>query len=379
MLGLAQTGTGKTVAFVLPILQRLLVSPRPGPRALILTPTRELATQIQAEIERLAQHTSLSSTALIGGLSIARQMQALREQPDVIVACPGRLLDLLDRRALSLDRIEVLVLDEADHMSAMGFLPDVRRILRVLPRARQNLLFAATMSDELERFAQAVLQDPVRVELTHSKPAETIVQAMFLLDERDKLGALEHVLAREDFHSGIVFLRTKRRAKRLADGLAKRGHPAVALQGNMSQPQRQRALHGFRAKHYEILVATDVAARGLDVPGVSHVVNFDVPSTPDAYTHRIGRTGRSGQVGSAFTFVTPTDQESVRAIERYVGASIERRRLSELEQLGSGARVTTAPPGALPPASAQSARRRSRRGRAAHPGRRSSGRSGPGR
>jgi ATP-dependent RNA helicase RhlE len=329
VLGLAQTGTGKTAAFVLPILQRLLSDRRPGPRALVVAPTRELAAQIQADFARLAKYTPFSSTVVYGGVSLARQVQALRRHPDVVVGCPGRLLDLLGQGALRLERIEVLVLDEADHMFDMGFLPDVRRILRALPPRRQNLLFAATMPREIRGLADSVLQDPAQVELAHSRPAETIAHALCPLAEDHKVAVLERLLAGPDFRSAIVFLRTKRRAKRLAERLDARGHRAVALQGNMSQPQRERALQGFREGRFDVLVATDIAARGLDIAGVSHVVNFDVPNTPDAYTHRIGRTGRSEQLGTAFTFVTPADAEAVRAIEKRLGAPIARHRLAE--------------------------------------------------
>ncbi len=333
VLGLAQTGTGKTAAFVLPILQRLLSEHRPGPRALVVAPTRELATQVHTEFERLARHTRLKSTAVFGGVPIPRQIRALSAKPDVVVACPGRLLDLLNRGALRLDGIEVLVLDEADHMFDMGFLPDVRRILRALPRRRQNLMYSATMPREIRKLADTVLERPAVVELGDSKPAETIDHALYPLDESEKVGALESLLTGEGFRSAIVFLRTKRRARRLAEHLDGRGHRAVALQGNMSQGQRERALLGFREKRYDVLVATDIAARGLDIANISHVVNYDVPNTPDAYTHRIGRTGRSEQAGTAFTFVTPDDREALRAIEKRLGAAIERRRSEELGPL----------------------------------------------
>ena len=339
VLGLAQTGTGKTVAFVLPILQRLLARRRPGPSALVVAPTRELAAQVHAEFERLALHTPLESIAVFGGVPIARQARALRRRPDVVIACPGRLLDLLGRGVLHLDGIEVLVLDEADHMFDMGFLPDVRRILQALPVKRQNLLFSATMPREIRKLANAVLKRPAVVELAHSRPAETIAHGLYALGEGEKVGALERLLAGKDFRSAIVFLRTKRRASRLAQRLDARGHGAVALQGNMSQAQRERALQGFRQNRYDVLVATDIAARGLDIAGVSHVVNFDVPNTPDAYTHRIGRTGRSEQTGMAFTFVTPSDAAAVRAIEKRLGTSIERRRLAELGPMECGKRT----------------------------------------
>jgi ATP-dependent RNA helicase RhlE len=336
VLGLAQTGTGKTAAFVLPILQRLLGGRKPGPRALVVAPTRELAAQVHAEFERLAVHTPLKSTAVFGGVPIARQMRALRAGADIVVACPGRLLDLLSQRALRLDRVEVLVLDEADHMFDMGFLPDVRRILRELPRQRQNLLFSASMPREIRRLADNVLQRPAVIELANSRPAETIAHSLYALSEGEKVGALRRLVDADGFRSAIVFLRTKRRAKRLAERLDDLGQRAVALQGNMSQAQRERALRGFRDGRYDVLVATDVAARGLDIAGVSHVVNFDVPATPDAYTHRIGRTGRSEQVGTAFTFVTPTDDKALRAIEKHLGSPIERRRVAELGPLEHG-------------------------------------------
>jgi ATP-dependent RNA helicase RhlE len=330
VLGLAQTGTGKTAAFALPILQRLAATHRPGPRALVVAPTRELAAQVQAEFQRLARHTRLTSTAVFGGLPIERQVRALRARPDVVVACPGRLLDLLERRALTLSAVEVLVLDEADHMFDMGFLPDVRRILRALPSKRQNLMFSATMPREIRTLADSVLVDPAVIELGNSRPAETIEHALYSISEGEKGSALEVLLSGPEFRSAIVFLRTKRRAQRLAERLSVRGHAAVAMQGNMSQAQRERALKGFRDGRYDILVATDIAARGLDIAGVSHVVNFDVPNTPDAYTHRIGRTGRAELTGTAFTFVTPADAEMLRAIEKRLGGPIARRPTSEL-------------------------------------------------
>lgn len=234
---------------------------------------------------------------------------------------------------MNLDHVEVLVLDEADHMFDMGFLPDVRRILRALPQRRQNLLFSATMPREIRKLADTVLCNPAVVELGNSRPAETIEHSLCSLDEPQKIGALEHLFGGEDFHSAIVFLRTKQRAKRLARRLDSRGHAAIALQGNMSQGQRERALAGFKEGRYDVLVATDVAARGLDIVGVSHVINFDVPNVPDAYTHRIGRTGRSEQKGTAFTFVTPDDAAAIRAIEKRLGAAITRQKVGEFGTL----------------------------------------------
>ena len=327
VLGLAPTGTGKTAAFVLPILERLLDGRRGGPRALVVAPTRELAAQVHSEFEKLAAHTHLKSMAVFGGIPVARQVRGLRSRPDIIVACPGRLLDLLYQGALNLDHVEVLVLDEADHMFDMGFLPDVRRILRALPKERQNLLFSATMPKEIRGLADDILDRPEVVELANTRPASTIDHALYPMEEGSKEKALEKLINTPDFRSAIVFLRTKHRAKRLALKLEKFGYPAIALQGNMSQPQRERAMNGFRSGKYKILVATDIAARGLDIAGISHVVNWDVPNTPDAYTHRIGRTGRSEQSGRAFTFVTADDRAAIRGIEKRLGEPIERRRM----------------------------------------------------
>ena len=331
VLGLAPTGTGKTAAFVLPILQRLLETDGPGPRALVVTPTRELASQVHGEFEALAVHTDLRSAAIFGGVPYVKQERALAKKPEVLVACPGRLLDLWSQRVIDLSNIQVLVLDEADHMFDMGFLPDVRSILRALPQERQNLMFSATMPNAIRHLADDVLHEPHVVELAHSQPAETIDYALYPMAESQKIEALEKLVESPDFRSAIVFLRTKNRASGVAAQLISRGHSAVLMQGDLTQPQRERALQGFREGKYTVLVATDIAARGLDVIGVSHVVNFDAPNTPDAYTHRIGRTGRSEQTGSAFTFVAAADVVEVLAIEKRLGKSIERRTIEGLE------------------------------------------------
>jgi ATP-dependent RNA helicase RhlE len=325
ILGLAQTGTGKTAAFALPVLERILATRGEGPRVLIVAPTRELASQISEEIRLLARHTSIGVATLFGGVSTAAQLAALRKRPEILVVCPGRLLDLWRQGAVRLDRIATLVLDEADHMFDMGFLPDIRRILAALPVRRQNLLFSATMPREIRRLANGLLRDPHVVELNHSRPVATIEHALFPVDGTRKLELLERVLAEDGFVSAIVFTRTKHRAKKLARQLDISGHRAVALQGNMSQNQRDRAMEGFRARRFHVLVATDIAARGIDVEQVSHVVNFDMPTTPEGYTHRIGRTGRSQRQGRAYTFVTPDDHELVRAVERRMGAAIPRQ------------------------------------------------------
>ncbi len=325
VLGLAQTGTGKTAAFGLPILQYLLEEPGEGPLVLILAPTRELARQIEAELRTLAKFTRIQTCTVFGGVPIPSQAKALRRKPEIVVGCPGRVLDLAQRGLLDLSGIETLVLDEADHMFDLGFLPDIRRIIARLPEERQNLCFSATMPREIRKLADEMLDEPHVVELAHTAPAERIEHFLVPIDEGRKRALLDRVLAEDDCESAIVFTRTKHRAKRMAQQLDKAGHRAVALQGNMSQSQRDRAMRGFRQGRYDILVATDIAARGLDVAGIDYVINFDPPSTPETYTHRIGRTGRSEASGKACTFVTSADRNWVRDTERMLGDRIERR------------------------------------------------------
>jgi len=331
VLGLAQTGTGKTAAFALPLLDRLLEERRKGPRVLVLAPTRELASQIAAEIRVLSKFTRLQMVTIFGGVSMRNQVNALRKHPEIVVGCPGRVLDLNRQGVLRLGEVETLVLDEADHMFDMGFLPDIRRVLAALPARRQNLLFSATMPKEVRRLADDLLTNPHIVELADSTPASTIDHGLYLVAEPRKRELLDHVLNREDCDSAIIFTRTKHRARQLAKQLTQKGHRAVGLQGNMSQSQRDRAMSGFRSRRYDILVATDIAARGIDVSGVSHVINFDVPNTPEAYTHRIGRTGRSELEGVACTFVTGDDRSWLRATERMIGTPIPRRKVDGFE------------------------------------------------
>lgn len=325
ILGLAQTGTGKTAAFAVPVLQYLVDEPGAGPRILIVVPTRELALQVAAEIRLLARFTGVKVATIFGGVAAGAQRVALRDRPEIIVACPGRLLDLHRQGVLDLDGIETLVLDEADHMFDMGFLPDLRRIVAAIPEDRQNLLFSATMPREIRALADRILKDPLVVELACSRPASTIEHALYPTEGPGKVDLLHRLLNDGSLASAIVFTRTKHRAHRLARQLVQAGHRAVALQGNMTQGQRDRAMEGFREGRFSVLVATDIAARGIDVAGVSLVVNFDVPTTPDAYTHRIGRTGRSERRGKACTFVTREDHSLIRDIERRIGASIPRR------------------------------------------------------
>ncbi|MDA8104420.1 MAG: DEAD/DEAH box helicase, partial [Nitrospiraceae bacterium] len=301
LMGLAQTGTGKTAAFVLPILERLMPGPRGHVRALVVAPTRELAEQIHVEIGRLGRQTNLRSAAIYGGVSIQPQIQKLRSGTEIVVACPGRLLDHINQRTIDLSGAEVLVLDEADRMFDMGFLPDVRRIIRHLPPKRQTLLFSATMPDDIRRLAQEVLQAPVTVQVSHSAPANTVAHALYPVGQHLKTALLLELLRHTDTESVLIFTRTKHRAKRVGQQLEKAGHRAASLQGNLSQNKRQEALDGFRRGSYQILVATDIAARGIDVSSISHVINYDMPDTSDAYTHRIGRTGRAAKTGDAFT------------------------------------------------------------------------------
>jgi len=331
VMGLAQTGTGKTAAFALPLMHRLLQNPFKAQRALILAPTRELATQIAEEMRLLSRFTGMRGVTIYGGVSQAAQVQKLRRGAEIVVGCPGRVLDLIQQGHLKLDHIETLVLDEADHMFDMGFLPGIREIISHLPAQRQNLLFSATMPKEVRRLANDMLTNPLVVELNTSAPAATIDHALVMIAERSKRDLLRHVLKSEDCESAIVFTRTKHRAKRLAEQLTKAGHKAVGIQGNLSQSARDRAMAGFRTRKFDILVATDIVARGIDVSGVSHVINFDVPSTPEAYTHRIGRTGRAELAGSACTFVTVSDHSWLRATERMIGSPIQRRQFDGFE------------------------------------------------
>jgi len=340
VMGLAQTGTGKTAAFALPILQGLLEEPGEGPLVLVLAPTRELALQIDTEIRALAKHTRIGTVTIFGGTSAGNQIRALRRRPEIVVGCPGRVLDLVGQRRLDLSHVDTLVLDEADHMFDMGFLPDIKKILAALPSKRQNLLFSATMPKAIRELANRVLDDPHVVELAPSAPAEQIAHSLYPVAEGRKRDLLDRLLGQDDCESAIVFTRTKHRAKRLAQQLDRQGLRAIALQGNMSQPQRDRAMRGFREGRFDILVATDIAARGLDVAGVDYVINFDPPSTPDTYTHRIGRTGRSEATGKAATLVTRADAEWVRDTERMLGEPITREHLPgfEGESLDGGGR-----------------------------------------
>ncbi|MFH1610183.1 MAG: DEAD/DEAH box helicase [Candidatus Bipolaricaulota bacterium] len=339
MLGVAQTGTGKTATFMLPILQRLIGHKTQHVRVLVLAPTRELAEQIHQATRALGKDTHVRSVAIYGGVSKGPQVAALRRGVDVVVACPGRLLDHLGARAIDLSHVEVLVLDEADRMCDMGFLPDIRRILKVLPSDRQTLFFAATMPAEIRALANSILKQPVTVQVDANAPAKTVSHAFYPITEGLKRSLLLAMLKGPARGRVLVFTRTKHRARSLAVFLDKAGHRVAALQGNMSQRERQTALDGFRAGRFDVLVATDVAARGIDVENISHVINFDMPDSVDAYTHRIGRTGRVERAGEAFSFSAPTDKLLRREVERAVGKPIESRRLPGFDYGASAAGI----------------------------------------
>ncbi len=328
VMGLAQTGTGKTAAFALPILNRLMDGPRGRVRALIVAPTRELAEQIHESFTMLGRQTKLKSVTVYGGVNVNPQIQALRNGVEIVVACPGRLLDHLSQGTIDLSHLEVLVLDEADQMFDMGFLPDIRRILKQIPAKRQTLLFSATMPPDINKLAQEILSNPVTVQVGNTAPPVTVSHALYPVEQHLKTALLLELLKHTDTDSVLIFTRTKHRAKRLGEQLEKAGYKAASLQGNLSQNRRQAALDGFRDGTYQILVATDIAARGIDVSQISHVVNYDIPDTPEAYVHRIGRTGRAAKTGDAFTMVCSDDTIMVRTIEKKLGTPLERRTVS---------------------------------------------------
>lgn len=355
VLGLAQTGTGKTAAFVLPILQRLSKGPLRQVRALIVAPTRELAEQIHQAILDLGKHTKVRSVAIYGGVSKGAQSAGIRRGAEIIVACPGRLLDHLGDGALDLSGVEVLVLDEADRMCDMGFLPDIRRILDHLPAQRQTLFFSATMPADIRALADSILHNPVTVQIGTMAPVETVSHALYPVPDKLKTKLLLALLEQTPTGRVLIFTRTKHRARTLALDLADHDYRVSALQGNMAQNRRQEAINGFRDGKYDILVATDIAARGIDVVGISHVINFDMPDTVDTYTHRIGRTGRVHRTGEAFTFAAQADEVIVREIEKVLGGRIERRRIHDFDY--GGFAPENQPPRDRQPARQPSARR----------------------
>lgn len=327
VIGSAQTGTGKTAAFALPILTRL-DAPAPGPRALVLEPTRELAAQVETAFRDYARFTKLRIAVAYGGVGYGAQTDALRQGVDVLVATPGRLLDHLQRGHARLDKVQFLVLDEADRMLDMGFLPDVKRILQKCPRDRHTSLFSATIPPEIETLIQWALRDPETVEIgARRMPAETVRHALYPVNSSQKTDLLLELLRRLDFDSVIIFCRTKHGADRVAHTLKRANHAVAVLHSNRTQQEREHALQGFREGRYDVLVATDIASRGLDIEDVSHVINYDVPQHPEDYVHRIGRTGRAQARGDALTLMTAEDAQHVAAIERFIGQKIERTKL----------------------------------------------------
>ena len=326
VLGLAQTGTGKTCAFAAPILQRLDGAAVPGRpiRALVVTPTRELAIQIQESFTAYGIRLPLRTTVIFGGVGQAPQVEALQKGVDILVATPGRLLDLHGQGLLHLDQLEILVLDEADRMLDMGFIHDVRRILKIVPEKKQTLFFSATMPPEITELVRTLLHDPVRVQVDPvSSPVEVITQKLYYVDKGNKLKLLIHLLETEPIESMLVFSRTKHGANRIAEGLVKKGIPAAAIHGNKSQTARQRALGDFKTGRIRVLVATDIAARGLDIAALPYVLNYDLPDVPETYVHRIGRTGRAGHEGTAYAFCDAAEKAELKQIETLLGRHIE--------------------------------------------------------
>jgi len=374
----AQTGTGKTAAFTLPLLQRLTAIPaaaggaaQSGVRTLIVTPTRELAAQIEESVRTYGKYVPLRSAVIYGGVGINPQIDVLREGVDILVATPGRLLDHVQQKTVDLSRVEILVLDEADRMLDMGFLPDVRRILALLPAKRQNLLFSATFSDEIRQLAQGLLHNPVEIQVARrNAESELVGQRVYLVGQNAKRDLLAHLVAEGDWRQVLVFTRTKHGANRLAEQLCRRQIAASAIHGNKSQSARTRALAGFKAGEVRVLVATDIAARGLDIVELPHVVNYDLPHVAEDYVHRIGRTGRAGVTGEAISLVAPEEQSLLNAIERLLGRRVDRATLPEFT-------VTAAPPAQERPPRPPQAERQGQRPAGTNTGRRRGGRGNP--
>ncbi len=331
VIGLAQTGTGKTAAFVLPILHRLISGPRGCVRALIISPTRELAEQTCEVINELGDRTGIQSVAVYGGVGMIQQTKDLRNGAEIVVACPGRLLDFLWKGTISLSDLEVLVIDEADRMFDMGFLPDIRNILACIMNKRQTLLFSATMPDNIRRLAREILHDPVTMQIDRQLPAKTVSHVLYPVQQHLKTALLKEILSKTKTESVLVFTRTKYRAERVAQQLVRSGYQVTSLQGNLPQYQRQAALEGFRTGSIKILVATDIASRGIDVLRISHVINYDMPESTDDYIHRIGRTGRVDKNGDALTFVTHADTSKISALERLLDTPLERMTLDDFD------------------------------------------------
>lgn len=327
ILGCAQTGTGKTAAFAIPVLQLLyqdkLIKAQPGIKALILCPTRELAIQIQESFEAYGKFTKLSHTCIIGGVSQHAQVQAIRKGVDILIATPGRLLDLMQQNFVNLQNIKLLVLDEADRMLDMGFVHDVKKIIAKVPTQRQTLFFSATMAPAINKLANAILRNPLKVEVAPvSSTAETVQQAIYFVEKRNKQSLLKHLLTDRTLQTVLVFTRTKRGADKVSKELNHAGIRAEAIHGNKSQQARQKSLIQFRSGQLKVLVATDIAARGIDIDKLSHVINFDLPEVPETYVHRIGRTGRAGAKGIAFSFCDSEEKPNLRDIQKLISRTI---------------------------------------------------------
>ena len=332
LIATAQTGTGKTGAFLLPVLHQLLEGTQGTPRSLVLTPTRELAQQIDTVFRGLAKGTTLRSAVVIGGAPIMGQLRTLRAGVDMIVATPGRLLDLLCNHQLRLSAIQTLILDEADQMFDMGFLPDLKRIIARLPVQRQNLLFSATMPPAIQQLGEAVLRDPLMIAIGQpGTTASSVRQTVYPVPAHLKASLLKHLLEELEMPSVLVFTRTKQGAKRLAKSIAADGHDVGELHSDRSPSQRARTLSAFRSGHFPVLVATNIAARGIDVSHITHVVNYDVPQVPEEYVHRIGRTGRASATGDAFVLVSPEEERYLARIERQLGKRIDRQRMTDFD------------------------------------------------
>jgi ATP-dependent RNA helicase RhlE len=347
ILGSAETGTGKTAAFLLPLIEGLLKSNRSRtPRALVLLPTRELALQVADHGEQLARGLPIRFVTIYGGASIGPQIQACKRGVDVVIATPGRLIDVMNRGHLRFNRLETLVLDEADRMLDIGFLPDIRRIVAEIPKDRQTLLFSATIA-AIYKLAREVTREPVRVEVEKTVTPDAIEQAFYPVGEDRKMDVLEHLLSGENLASVLVFARTKRRVDRVAKKLRRNGVNAGVIHGDRSQSQRVKALEAFRHRKTRVLVATDVAARGIDVTGISHVVNYDLPTTEDDYVHRIGRTGRADATGSAWSLIAPADESMALRIQRTIHKRIERKAVEGVD-MGRSLKVIGVPPKGKP-------------------------------
>lgn len=330
LIGCAQTGTGKTAAFVLPMLSHLQSGPRPQHgrpvRALIVTPTRELAHQVEEAIRVYGKHSRFRSLAIYGGVSMYPQLNSLRRNVDIVVATPGRLLDHFRRGTIDLSKIEILVLDEADRMLDMGFLPDIRTVVDAIPRERQTMLFSATMPRPIRALANSIMQQPEMIEVGERRnPAETVSQQVCMVPQEQKMDLLVHLLQTESTNNVLIFSRTKHRADKISRKLGQEGFKVTVMHSNRSQAQRQRSLDGFKRGHFQIMVATDIAARGIDVDSISHVINFDTPNQAEDYIHRIGRTGRAEAIGDAITFVAADERGSLRRIESHTGKRIDHK------------------------------------------------------